>query len=185
MINLNDLIQIHDDVLDPELCSRFIQTFDDNTEYHEVIDNDKKPSFTQLNITELSKNSESTNSIHKLILSKTLEYKVKYYESIDVRVFPDKNNFEYFRIKKYNNNGEDFFDTHVDIMDHESSRRYLSFLYYLNDVEQGGETIFQDLTIHPKCGRLVIFPPMWMYPHRGNIPISDNKYILTTYLHYR
>jgi prolyl 4-hydroxylase len=185
MINLLDLIQIYDLVLEPELCSLLIQTFDNNSTNHEIIDNDKKPSFTQLNLTAISKESDSINNIHNLVILKTIEYKNKYYETIDSRVFPEKNNFEYFRIKKYNNTGEDLFDTHVDVMDHESSRRFVSFLYYLNDVETGGETVFQGLTIQPKCGRLVIFPPMWMYPHRGNVPISDNKYILTTYLHYK
>jgi prolyl 4-hydroxylase len=182
---LNDLIQVYDNVLEPETCSLLIQTFENNTNKHEVIDNNKKPSFTQLNLTGLSKESESTNSIHKLVISKTFEYRNNYYDFIDSRVFPEAHNFEYYRIKKYNNNGEDLFDTHVDVLDHESARRFLSFMFYLNDVETGGETLFQGLTIHPKCGRLVVFPPMWMFPHKGCHPVSNEKYILTTYLHYK
>ena len=58
---------------------------------------------------------------------------------------------------------------------------------YLNDVEEGGETEFLsngEFTVKPKCGRMVVFPPSFMFPHRGRKPISNSKYILSTYLHY-
>jgi hypothetical protein len=61
---------------------------------------------------------------------------------------------------------------------------------YLNDVDEGGETEFESdennlFTVKPKCGRIVVFPPMWTFPHRGKKPISNPKYILSTYLHYK
>jgi hypothetical protein len=65
-----------------------------------------------------------------------------------------------------------------------TSRRFISFFWYLNDVAEGGETEFVDLTIKPEAGKLVIFPPLWMFPHKGNPPISNEKYLLSTYLHY-
>jgi hypothetical protein len=49
----------------------------------------------------------------------------------------------------------------------------------LNDVQDGGETIFMNCKIKPKKGRLLIFPSTWTYIHGGNIPISNDKYILT------
>jgi prolyl 4-hydroxylase len=184
-IQLNDLIQIYDDVLEPELCQLLIQAFEDNSDSHEIIDTDKKPSFTQLNLTQLTESSERLRVIQNLILSKVFQYRTEYYEFISDKVFPTENSFEYFRIKKYNNNGNDLFDTHVDVMDHGSAKRFLSFLFYLNDVELGGETLFEGLTIQPKCGRLIMFPPLWMFPHKGCVPVSNEKYILTTYLHYK
>jgi hypothetical protein len=129
--------------------------------------------------------SEDIKSLHDILISKTFEYRNLYYEFVDERVFPDKHNFEYYRIKKYRNNGEDLFDTHVDARNHESARRFLSFMFYLNDVEKGGETLFEGLTITPKRGRLVVFPPLWLFPHKGCCPVSNDKYILTTYLHYK
>ena len=111
--------------------------------------------------------------------------KKKYYEFIDERCFPKENAFEQFRIKKYNNDGNDAFDAHVDVIDYASSRRFLSFFWYLNDVNEGGETVFSDLTIKPETGKLVIFPPLWMFPHQGNAPISYENYLLSTYLHYK
>ena len=51
-------------------------------------------------------------------------------------------------------------------------------------MEEGGQTAFNDVTIEAKEGRLILFPPLWMFPHAGKIPISNTKYILTTYLTY-
>jgi hypothetical protein len=185
MIQLNDLIHVYDDVIDLNVCNFLIEFFESQSENHEHINNDFRPKFAQLNLTNNAKISEEVNNVHNYLISKTFEYRNLYCNSVDKRVFPEKNNcLEYYRIKKYCNNGEDCFETHVDVQDYESARRYLSFMFYLNDVETGGETIFTDLTITPKAGKLVIFPPLWMYPHKGCHPVSDNKYILTTYLHY-
>jgi hypothetical protein len=183
-INLTDLIQVYDDVLEKNICNILIDFFQVSSEKHERIDNDSKPNFTEYDLTSNHKESSQIEHIHNFLISKVFEYKEKYYEFVDKRCFPEKHNFEHFRIKKYQNNGIDQFDTHVDVTDHESSRRFLSFFWYLNDVDEGGETVFRDLTITPKAGRLVIFPPLWMFPHKGNIPISNEKYLLSTYLHY-
>ena len=32
------------------------------------------------------------------------------------------------------------------------------------------------------AGRLLMFPPYWMFQHVGNAPVSNDKYILSTYL---
>lgn len=180
-ILLNDLIEVYENALDPSVCQNIIDIFESCSDKHEMIDNDKKPSFTQLNFTEHFKETD----LQKHLIQKTFEYKKLYYDKVDGRVFPDTHNFEFYRIKKYRNNGEDLFDTHVDVKDHESARRFLSFMFYLNTVEAGGETVFEGLTIQPKCGTLVMFPPMWMFPHKGCCPVSNEKYILTTYLHYK
>jgi hypothetical protein len=56
----------------------------------------------------------------------------------------------------------------------------LSDLVYVFD----GETVFDFGHVKAKCGRLVMFPPLWMYPHKGSVPISGAKYIMSSYLHY-
>lgn len=185
MIELNDLIQIYDNALDFNVCDFLVNFFESNPDKQEIVNNDKKPNFTQLNLTEHCKVSPEVDNVHNFLISKVFEYKRKYYEFIDDRCFPEKHNFEQFRIKKYNPGGDDLFDTHVDILDHNTSRRYLSFLWYLNDVDEGGETVFTGLKIKPQKGKLLVFPPMWMFPHRGEAPISNTKYIMSVYLHYR
>lgn len=185
MVDLLDFIHVYEDVLEPNICQFLINFFEENPDKHERYDNEGKPNFTQVNLTESCQMSDELNSVHNHLIRKTIEYRDIYYQFIDGRVFPSEHAFEQFRIKKYNADGVDQFDTHVDVINHETSRRYLSFTWYLNTVDQGGNTIFKDLMISPKVGSLVVFPPMWMFPHKGEFPISNPKYILTTYLHYK
>ena len=68
--------------------------------------------------------------------------------------------------------------------ENESLHRILLFMYYLNDVNQGGETEFyyQQKFIKPKAGRLVIAPAGFTHTHKGHVPISNDKYILTSWI---
>ena len=66
----------------------------------------------------------------------------------------------------------------------ENEARALVFSIYLNDVEEAGETEFLHFgkRVKPKKGRIVIFPAGFPYLHRGNTPISNEKYLLTSWL---
>ena len=59
-------------------------------------------------------------------------------------------------------------------------------MLYLNDVDDGGETEFyhQKIKINPEKGKLAIFPTYWTHHHKGNPPISNNKYILNNWILY-
>jgi len=185
MIELNDLIKVYDNALESSVCDFLVNFFETNKDKQELVQNDRKPNFTQLNLTENCKISPEVDNVHNFLISKVFEYKKKYYEFIDDRCFPETHNFEQFRIKKYNPGGNDLFDTHINVVDYNTARRFLSFLFYLNNVDDGGETVFTNLKIKPKMGSLLVFPPMWMFPHRGEPPISNTKYIMSVYLHYR
>ena len=65
--------------------------------------------------------------------------------------------------------------------------RAFAFSIYLNDVEEGGETEFlhQSMRVKPKTGRIVIWPAAFPYLHRGNSPLSGEKYILTSWMMLR
>ena len=185
MENLNELVQVYENALEDDVCDFLIDIFEKYSDKQERIENEKKPNFTQINLTENCKLTEEIGQIHNHRIGKTFQYRNEYYEMVSEKVFPEQHAFEQFRIKRYNNDGNDEFDTHVDVVDYKSARRFLSFLWYLNDVEQGGETKFSNMTITPKKGNLLVFPPLWMFPHSGLMPISDPKYILHTYLHYK
>jgi len=185
MDELRDFIQVYDNVFDSNICNFLIAVFEQFQDKHEIIDNKDKQTFTQFNLTENREIAQEVNQVHNILIQKTFEYKEKYYEFVDGRVFPQEHAFEQFRIKKYKNDGTDYFDTHVDVIDHATARRFLSFFWYLNDVNEGGETVFKDFSIKPKQGSLLVFPPLWMFPHKANPPVSNPKYLLHTYLHYK
>jgi hypothetical protein len=62
--------------------------------------------------------------------------------------------------------------------------RAFVFSIYLNDVKEGGETEFLHFSkrVKPKTGRIVIWPAGFPYIHRGNPPLSGEKYILTSWM---
>jgi hypothetical protein len=183
MVELNDLIHVHPNTIDDQICNYLINFYENSSQNHErIVDN--LSTFTELNFTENLKDDPYLTQIHNYLIELTIHHKNLYYEYVDKRVFPEDNAYEQFKIKKYNTGGVDQFATHSDVNDYASSRRYLSFIWYLNDVEDGGRTIFRDYQIIPKKGTLLIFPPLWMFPYKGEPPISDAKYILSTYLHY-
>ena len=66
----------------------------------------------------------------------------------------------------------------------DTSKRAFVFSIYLNDVEEGGETEFLHYSkrVKPKKGRIVIWPAAFPYLHRGNPPLSGEKYILTSWM---
>ena len=69
---------------------------------------------------------------------------------------------------------------------HNEPRAFV-FSIYLNDIEEGGETEFLHFSkrIKPKTGRIVIWPAGFPYVHRGNPPLSGEKYILTSWMMLR
>ena len=111
----------------------------------------------------------------------------KYKKDVKIheKALPEKSSWEELRIKRYKTGIGNFLD-HVDTGDSISARRFLVFFVYLNDVAEGGETEFPtlDLQVSPECGKLLVFPSLWTYLHRGNVPISNDKYILGSYKHY-
>lgn len=68
----------------------------------------------------------------------------------------------------------------------ETSNRVLAFTIYLNDINDGGETEFllQSQRVIPRKGRITIWPAGFPYVHRGNPPLSGEKYIATSWLSY-
>ena len=90
-----------------------------------------------------------------------------------------------FMIQRYIKQvGRYIYHNDFDINTNEKSYRIITFLWYLNTVEEGGETeIWGTHKIKPEAGKLLLFPSCWTFPHTGKMPISDNKYIITGWLY--
>ena len=56
--------------------------------------------------------------------------------------------------------------------------RHLTYIFYLNDVDEGWTQFYNGNQVQPKTGRLLIFPSTWTYLHQGYPPKQD-KYIVT------
>jgi hypothetical protein len=132
------------------------------------LNNNLKSYFKNLNKNDCINNTEQ--------LSSNIEY--NYFS--ELALF-----FNTFMIQKYNKNCGRYIyhnDSHIDFSN--KSNRIITYLWYLNDVKEGGQTVIEDnIKIIPRTGKLLLFPACWTYPHCGKIPISDNKYILTGWIY--
>lgn len=70
---------------------------------------------------------------------------------------------------------------HYESGSRDNSNRLLTWILYLNDVHEGGETefLYQHMRVKPEQGTLVIWPAAFTHTHRGNPPLSNEKYIVT------
>ena len=81
-----------------------------------------------------------------------------------------------------------YYDWHHDArldqtQDYGACTRVFTYIWYLNDNFDEGETEFYDGTlVEPETGKLVIFPATWTFYHRGRTPVGGNKYICTGWI---
>jgi hypothetical protein len=79
----------------------------------------------------------------------------------------------------------EYYHWHVDSGPGDFSKRQLVAIWYLNDApESGGQTdfFFQNVSVTPSAGMLVLFPPFWTHLHRGRTVEQGTKYIATTWV---
>jgi len=184
MSSLRNFCMITKDALDVRVCDELIEVFKANPDYHERYDNNGTPNFTQLNLT---KHKELIPEIQAYLSWQAWGLLQTYKESVsETKYWPGQYMFEEFRIKHYKGDGHDQFDMHVDAISASTAKRFFAFFWYLNDVEEGGETVFPtlDLVVKPTKSTSFMFPPLWLYPHRGNPVTKGEKYLLSSYLHY-
>tara|TARA_R110002153_G_C13090197_1_gene475398 strand:- start:61 stop:639 length:579 start_codon:yes stop_codon:yes gene_type:complete len=76
---------------------------------------------------------------------------------------------------------------HCERQNMASSSRVLSWILYLNDIEDGGETefLYHSKRIKPEAGTLLVFPAGFTHAHRGNPPLIDDKFIVTGWNRYK
>ena len=191
---MDNLIRVYDDVIDEESCQKLIEkfeSFEDRLEKVDEEDEGEKIAFKQLQLVKFKEWESVQNGMLKMFQDYIGRYKMDC--NIKDKQWPTEYGYEAIRMKRYLNNDSDRFDPHVDVLDYDTSRRFLAFFIYVNDVEVGGETKFLSLyksgtyipfTVTPKRGRLLMFPPMWPWVHAGRKPVSGMKYLINSYCHY-
>jgi len=188
-ISFSTFIKVYDNALTDEFCRDVCRKMDsDDRKKLGVFGKDKKsdPNFKSsldLNISTLSEWEQEDE-----IFFTTICQFVKKYED-DIQISTNGKFFyghpeDYFSdtgyfVKVYKPGGH--YDWHQDyVIDAYHGVRELTFIWYLNDDFDEGETeFFNGEKIKPKTGRLLVFPANWMYVHRGCIVKNKNKYIAT------
>ncbi len=184
-------VKIYQHSIPDELCDEIINRFN--------IDKRSKNGITSIGIDKdikrtkdlmISRHSDWKDIDDKMynILNKYLNIYMKYlfdndlnmyFSGIDTKNICDKG----YNIQKYNQN-DGFYIWHTDDMiDYKiQEARVLTYLWYLNTVEEGGETYFMNFKVKPEKGKLIIFPATWTYTHTAAVPRSSDKYIITGWI---
>lgn len=89
-----------------------------------------------------------------------------------------------YQLQKYMKE-QQYYKWHQDgsIKEGHNEHRIITYLWYLNTVDEGGETYFYHGKVKPEKGKLVLFPAFWNYNHKGETPISHDKYIITGWVY--
>jgi hypothetical protein len=176
-------VKLYADVLSKDICNEMIELFDRSENMHEDHTNDLMD-FKQIN---LVKHADVWGKYVDVLSDVFLKGLEQYKHECEIQIpmqWPEKYGFEEFRLKRYEPN-QGRFDLHTDVNDLNSAKRFLVFFIYLNSGEDGG-THFPLLNVVTprKQGSLLMFPPLWTYPHAGLMPKQGRKYIIGSYLHY-
>ena len=181
---LRHFIRTYDGDLTPAFCQQMIDSFHSLSRHHQPKGRGHRTglensAWTELNVTSLS--DESFLGMFRVRIGLALQ---RYNRDVGLDIeIPNSPKTAELILKRYRPSADEKFQQHFDSI-YDVSNRYLVFLWYLNDVAEGGETVFPKLGINiaARQGRMVVFPPYWMYQHAGLPPLSNEKYILSTYL---
>lgn len=188
-MNFNDTIGIYEGALSEEQCKNII-------EFYEQSESEHFQGFTSGGEDLSVKNSVDLmlfeGDVMELLCNTSNKHINKYIESLGkldeydpYRMFSEGSLYNSWQIQKYEKGVGHYKAWHNEEPHIKSnSNRMLVTMFYLNDVEEGGETAFlySGLKVKPKAGTFVVWPAPWPYVHNGQVPVSSDKYIATTWL---
>jgi hypothetical protein len=202
----NKYFYLNNNSISPELCKTIITMFDlDNNKYEGVTFGglNKNVKDTQdLMIPNspdksgFDKWSKIQKFLEKELAKNTKEY-IKILDDIVIKNHEKENTTsqyttfgslltnESFMVQRYTKQKGRYIYHNDFKSDYENKKyRVITYLWYLNNVEEGGETEFWGThIIKPEAGKLLLFPASWTFPHRGKMPLSHDKYIITGWLY--
>jgi hypothetical protein len=182
--DLRHFIRVYDDALPATWCTRLLKGFDALSAHQARNGRELRAGLEESAWTELNVTRHGDPLTAGFFRGRIDEALARYNADVSLDIpIPNSPAFADLVLKRYRPNSAERFQLHFDAINHLSSR-YVVLLWYLNDVERGGGTRFPKLGVEiaARAGRLLMFPPYWMYQHEGLPPESGDKYILSTYL---
>jgi len=191
--SINNFIGIYDNYITPEDCNMAIKLYEDQCKFNNTlnrIDFEQSPILKKQDQQYFASEDKIDvwwESLKTIILNYEIAWN---HYKINTGAEASYNNNFYFTSLKIQKTlpTEGYHVWHIEHNKgfHNEARAFV-FSIYLNDVEDGGETEFLHFSkrIKPKKGRIVIWPSAFPYVHRGNPPLSSEKYILTSWMMLR
>ncbi len=182
--DLRSYVQTFDAALPAAFCEQLIASFKQTTDRHVVRSPGWRAGLDASSWTELDVSALADEAFMGFFYKQIDDHLALYNQRLGLTLpVPTSSLVSDMRIKRYVAGSGEAFQPHFDAI-YEVANRYQVFLWYLFDAAGGGETEFCDLGIKvsARTGRLLMFPPYWMYQHAGRPPLSGDKYILSMYL---
>jgi hypothetical protein len=178
-MKLEEFIVVYDNALDPTVCDEIIKAYDGLSST--IVRDDSVMKFKEADMF----HNEEFLPFKDTFVQQMQKCAAAYKTQVKAYLWPENPAYEVPRVKRYEP-GEGYFDWHLDVDNVESAKRLLVMFWYLNDVDEGGQTQFvigeEKIQVEPKKGRVVCFPPYFMFPHKGTIPVSGPKYVISSYV---
>ena len=172
--NLKDYLFLKRNFLSKEVCEKTIKEMQDiNWEqhtFHDPLTKEVKPRSGSQEL-EMSQQPVSTKRfIMDEMYNALLEYQAVHLKNCGVTTFKGWQGYTALRLNRYSENKKmAFHDDHIHSM-FDGERKgipIVSVLGLLNDDYEGGEFVmFDDHVVDFKQGDLLIFPSIFLYPHR-------------------
>jgi len=191
-VNIDNFIGVYDNYITKEECNRAIKLFKEQDKFNNTVNRIDFEKVTILKKQDQQFFADSVNlnvwweDLKSMILNFDLAWN-HYCQNTGARAaYSQDQEFFYTCLKIQKTLPTEGY--HVWHIEHgrgfETEPRAFVFSIYLNDVEEGGETEFLHFSkrVKPKTGRIVIWPAGFPYLHRGNPPLSGEKYILTSWM---
>ena len=193
-VNINNFIGVYDNYITAEECNIAIKLYEEENKFNNTINRIR---FEQASV--LKKQDQQFfakpdnievwwDSLKCMLLNYDIAFN-HYIENTGAKGAYDNEPFHFTHLKIQKTLPTEGY--HVWHIEHgkgfKNEPRAFVFSIYLNDVEDGGETEFLHFSkrVKPKKGRIVIWPAGFPYVHRGNPPLSGEKYILTSWMMLR
>tara|TARA_B100001989_G_C24367219_1_gene377529 strand:- start:82 stop:705 length:624 start_codon:yes stop_codon:yes gene_type:complete len=194
--NLSDFIHVEYNTLSEEFCNSVIGKFETDNRKQQGTLGSGKNSTVNVDIKDsidlMISGLDDWKEEDEILFNSVNKYSQKYrnknlLEDIKIPILLDTMSDTGYQIQKTSPNcGYTWHDDFDPSYDNTSIAgiRVLSFIWYLNDISEGGYTEFIDGTkIQPERGKFLIFPSTWNFIHRGFPPKKESKYIITGWLH--
>ena len=189
----NDFIGVYDQTLTKEECDEIMRYFDEMKKLNLVFDRQslkdghahEKQDETCFPMELDEFYVDKTHPALKLFFDKFWPCYEEYVKKYSVLATSVKHGSLGIRVQKTPIGGG-YHSWHYENNGRLSSSRVIAFMLYLNTVTIGGETefLYQHKRVSPTQGRVVIWPAGFTHTHRGNPPLSGEKYIVTGWLEW-
>ena len=190
-LSLSTVIKQYNDIVPKLLCEELIEFFEESITFR-IDDHRKQSTEMQLMGDPRPRARAYKQLLHNLIYPLGERYERELHTNCHVDYMPTDEpltkmfptGFRSLQIQKYTAEDKGYPAVHIEAgPDH--INKYLAMIVFLNNVEEGGETVFPmgGTAITPETGKVAIWPTGLPFYHCGNKSESD-KYIITSWFEF-